>query len=701
MHRSRDYGHYHSSSSSDDSSYNYDRYHRWLNEREVSSSYSDSPERRNSRDVRSRRSMEDRDTSPQRSRHYRNAHCDAVSHDNGQGEKPKANRTRDYLDRSHSRRNRRDRSNSPRHDYRGDDYFSSETPLRGECDRHQYDSKGDRYESSPRRSNGPHYESPPRYRDDYYDSHYNSPPRDRDNYPSDYDHSPLRRGRRYDSPPNSYRNEYDRNESPIRRWGDDRESHSPRYRNKYRSPSPSEERRRGEEYRRDPPRESFYDSRVRGWDTRSPSPIRRSRSRYEERKDDGHSWYLLGESFSDSSRWDASSPSSIRYSERKGKGQRQSSPRRSFSDPHRRNTPSPLPVHSRVSTEHPSTSHSRVRKDKGHHGSPPRSFYDNQYDQRRETLSPSSSCPSNRNGYSRASSSSEEWAVGDCKRLTPQSPQERLRDTRSPSSAHLQCISNGYQSDVSSGVSSVATSNPNQTCQRVKSLPSVTHTSSLKQIRATPGSLEYKGPSGENKQFPPPSRAPTKQSGSIEYKGPSGEDKQFPPPSEAHTKQSEVLEKVSAHSINHRLIENRVTLLEYKMDFVLHRLKALDALESSVEYLTAKIEQLTSERSTIQEPSKGNPKGLPEAAKNQTSSMDLKKPLILEHSTPDQSVCCHGNEKPGPFEPKTLLNESVSNTSEQNQGNDLGSEERVRPRSQYVRTNPLPLFQSRQRSQLS
>nr|XP_054774538.1 uncharacterized protein LOC129282693 [Lytechinus pictus] len=119
------------------------------------------------------------------------------------------------------------------------------------------------------------------------------------------------------------------------------------------------------------------------------------------------------------------------------------------------------------------------------------------------------------------------------------------------------------------------------------------------------------------------------------------------------------------------------------MDSVLHRLKALDALESYVEYLTAKIEQLTSERSTIQEPKKGNPKGLPESAKNQTSSMDLKKPSMLVQSTPDQSVCCHGNENPGPFEPKTLLNESVSNTSEQNQGNDLGSEERVRPRSQY------------------
>nr|XP_054774539.1 putative uncharacterized protein DDB_G0281733 [Lytechinus pictus] len=295
--------------------------------------------------------MEDRNTSPQRSRHYRNAHCDAASHDNGQGEKPEVNRTRDYLDRSHSHRNRRDRSNSPRHDYKGDDY-SSETPLRGECDRHQYDSKGDRYESSPRRSNRPHYESPPRYRDDdYYDSHYNSPPRDRDDYhyydyPSDYDHSPPRRGRRYKSSPNSYRDDNDRNESPIRRWGDDRESHSPRYRNKYRSPSPFEERRRGEEYRRDPPRESFYDSRMRGLDTRFSSPIRRSRSRYEDQKDDGHSWYLLGESFSDSFRRDASSPSSIRYSERKGKGQRQSSPRRSFSDPHRRNTPSPSPVHS-------------------------------------------------------------------------------------------------------------------------------------------------------------------------------------------------------------------------------------------------------------------------------------------------------------------------------------------------------------------
>nr|XP_054754376.1 pericentriolar material 1 protein-like [Lytechinus pictus] len=301
---------------------------------------------------------------------------------------------------------------------------------------------------------------------------------------------------------------------------------------------------------------------------------------------------------------------------------------------------------------------------------------------RRETQSPSSSCPSNRNGYSRASSSSEEWAVEDCKRLTPQSSHERLRDTRSPSSAHLQCIRNGYQSDVSSGVSSVATSKPKQTCQRAKSLPSVTHTSSLKQIRATPGSLGYKGPSGENKQFPPPSEALTKQSGSLEYKhdkGPSGENEQLPPPSGTHSKRSEVLEKVSAHSINHRLIENRVTLLEYKMDFVLHRLKALDALETSVEYLTAKIEQLTSERSTIQEPSKGNPKGLPEAAKNQTSSMDLKKPSMLVQSTPDQGVCCHGNEKPGPFEPKTLLNESVFNTSELNQGNDLGSEEWVRP----------------------
>ncbi|XP_041484742.1 uncharacterized protein LOC121431298 [Lytechinus variegatus] len=267
MHRSRDYDHYHSSSSSDDSSHMSDKYHhRWWNEREVSSrydNYSDSPERRNSRDVK-RRSMEDHDISPQRSRHYRNAHCDAVSHDNGQGEKPKANRTRDNLDRSHSRHNRRDRSISPRHDYRGDDY-SSETPLRGECDRHQYDSKGDRYESSPRRSNRPHYESPSRYRDDYYyDSHYNSPLRDRDfyhycDYPSDHDHSPPRRGRRYESSPHSYRDDYDcdRNESPIRRWGDDRESHSPRYRNKHRSPSPSEERRRGEEYRRDP-RENHF-----------------------------------------------------------------------------------------------------------------------------------------------------------------------------------------------------------------------------------------------------------------------------------------------------------------------------------------------------------------------------------------------------------------------------------------------------------
>nr|XP_054773423.1 G patch domain-containing protein 8-like [Lytechinus pictus] len=428
MHRSRDYDHYHSSSSSDDSSHQSDRYHhRWLNEREVSSryNYSDSPERRNSRDVRSRRLMEDRDNSPQCSRHYRNAHGDAVSHDNGQGEEHEINRTRDYLDLSHSRRNRRDRSISPRHDYRGDDYYSSETPLRGKCDRHQHDSDGDRYhESSPRRSNRAYYESPPRYRDDDYDSHYNSPPRDRDDYryydySSDNDHSPPRRGRRYESPPNSYRDDYDRNESPIRRWGDDCESHSHRYRNKYRSPSPSEERRRGEEHRRVPQRESFYDSRMRGWDTRSSSPIRRSQSRYEERKDDGHRWYPLGESFSDSSRQDASSPSSIRYSERKGKGQRQSSPRRSFSDPHRRNTPSPLPVHSRASPEYPSTSHSRVRKDEGHHSSPPRSFYDIQYDQRRETQSPSSSRPSNRNGYSRASSSSEEWAVEDCKQLTP------------------------------------------------------------------------------------------------------------------------------------------------------------------------------------------------------------------------------------------------------------------------------------------
>ncbi|XP_054755388.2 uncharacterized protein LOC129261346 [Lytechinus pictus] len=217
MDRSRDYDYNRSSSSSDDSSHKSDRYHhRWWNEREVSSKYdkySDSSERRNSKDVKSR-SMGDRDTSPQRSRHYRNAHGDAVSPDNGQGEE-QVNRTRDYLDRFHSRRNQRDRSISPRHDYRGGDYYSSETPLRGECDRHQYDSKGDNcHEPSPRHSNRPHYESPQRYRDaDYYDSHYNSPPRDRDDYryydyPRDYDHSP-RRGRRYEFPPNSYRDDYD------------------------------------------------------------------------------------------------------------------------------------------------------------------------------------------------------------------------------------------------------------------------------------------------------------------------------------------------------------------------------------------------------------------------------------------------------------------------------------------------------------
>nr|XP_054752827.1 serine/arginine repetitive matrix protein 5-like [Lytechinus pictus] len=613
----RDYEYYSSSSSSDESYHTIDRHHRWRNERKVSHRYNnrlDSSERRNPR------LMEDRDHSPQRSRHYRNARGNAVSRDGRQGEEHNYKRHRDYIDRSRSRRNRRDRSISPRHDYRGDNCYSSETPLRGECDRHRYDlSRSDHHHRSPlRRSGRSRRESPQKYRDhhyNYYDTQYNSPLRGRGDCHYDYDYrrhdpSPPRREKRYESP-HYYRDDYeydyyDRNESPHRRRGDDRESHSHRYRT--RSPSPYEERRRGEGYRRDPPRESFYDSRMRGWDTRSPSPIRRSRSPYEERKDDGFSRYPPRESFYDSSRWDARSPSSVRYSEWKGKDHRQSSPRRSFRDPHRRNTPSPSPVHSRVNTEYPSTSYSRVRsRDEGIQSSPPRSSYDHR---RRESRSPSSSRHSNSDGYPSVSSSSEEWTLEDYKRLTPQSFHERSRDTRSSSSVHLQDMNDGYRSD---SCRLVASSPTYENCKTTNNMPSAANTFSLKHIRVTPDSVEYKGPSGEN--FPPPFEAPTEA-----------------------TEESKV--EVTAHSLKHRSIEQRIHVLDDKMDFVLNRLQIINALESSVEDLATQISKLEQLTRTSQE-SRGSPENTPEATKYQTSLSHPNSSTVLIKSS-EESISYKG-----------------------------------------------------------
>ncbi|XP_041471729.1 serine/arginine repetitive matrix protein 2-like [Lytechinus variegatus] len=454
---------------------------------------------------------------------------------------------------------------------------------------------------------------------------------------------------------------YDRNESPIRRRGDDRESHSHRYRN--RSPSPYEERRRGEGYRRDPPRESFYDSSMRGWDTRSPSPIRRSRSPYEERKDDGFSRYPPRESFYDSSRWDARSPSSVRYSEWKGKDHRQSSPRRSFRDPHRRNTPSPSPVHSRVSTEYPSTSYSQVRsKGEGNHSSPPRSSHDHR---RRESWSPSFSHQSDSDGYPSVYSSSEEWTTEDYKRLTPQSFHERSRDTRSSSSVHLQDNNDGYQSD---SCRLVASSPTYENCETIdNNMPSANNTSSLKHIRVTPDSIEYKGPSGFN--FPPPFKAPTKV-----------------------TEESEV--EVITQSLKHRSIEQRIHVLENKMDFVLNRLQILNELESSVEDLATQISKLEELTRTSQE-SRGPLRTTPESIENQTSLSQPNSSPVLTKSS-EESISCNGCERLDPNELGYLYaNKLVSIETEEYQGNDLGSEEWVLPRSQYVRTNinSLPLFQ--------